>query len=163
MYDGGGLALPVQPLAWTAVTLISALLGLAALLAATVIAGLILRLVQGRVRRSAGAEVVEPHRLGADGLGEQATLLQFSTEMCARCPGVHRTLSELASEREGVRHLNVDLTHRPDIARHFHVMQTPTTLILDRRGIVQSRIGGVPNPHVVQLELARLAEETADV
>ncbi|MFG6474806.1 TlpA family protein disulfide reductase [Microbacterium sp. P06] len=144
-------------------TLVEALIGLTALLAVTVAIGLTLRARQGRVSRNASSELVEPRRLGADGLGAQATLLQFSTELCARCPGVHRTLSALASTHEGVRHLDIDLTHRPDIARHFHVMQTPTTLILDRRGAVQSRIGGVPNPHVVQLELARLAEEPAGV
>jgi thiol-disulfide isomerase/thioredoxin len=144
-------------------TLVDALLVFAALLAATIIVGIALRVNSGRARRTAATELVEPHRLGADGLGEQATLLQFSTELCARCPGVHRTLSTLASEHEGVRHLDVDLTHRPDIAKHFHVMQTPTTLILDRRGAVQSRIGGVPSRHVVELELARLIEEAAHV
>ncbi|GAA2072450.1 TlpA family protein disulfide reductase [Microbacterium hatanonis] len=144
-------------------TLVEALIGLAALLAVAVLVGVVLQVRQGRARSHVRSEIVEPQRLGADGLGEQATLLQFSTEMCSRCPGVHRTLAALASEHEGVRHLDVDLTHRPDIARHFQVMQTPTTLILDRRGAVQSRIGGVPNLHVVQLELARLAEETAGV
>jgi thioredoxin-like negative regulator of GroEL len=72
-------------------------------------------------------------------------------------------LSAVASEREGVIHLNVDLTHRPDIAKHFHVLQTPTTLILDADGAVQSRIGGVPNREVLDLELSRLTGATADV
>lgn len=101
-------------------------------------------------------EVVEPHRLGADALGESATLLQFSTRSCARCPGVHRTLADVARDRSGVLHLDVDVTHRPDIARHFHVMQTPTTLVLDRNGMVQTRFGGIPGRRVVELELARL-------
>jgi thiol-disulfide isomerase/thioredoxin len=145
------------------VNIVQALLVVTALLVATVGLGLGLRLHQGRVRRPSEDEFVIPERLGADGLGEQATLLQFSTELCSRCPGVHRTLSSIAGDHDGVRHLDVDLTHRPDIAKHFHVMQTPTTLILDSRGAVQSRIGGVPNRDVVELELARLAEETAGV
>ena len=107
--------------------------------------------------------MVEPERLGADGLGEFATLLQFSTELCARCPGVHRTLAAVADAHAGVRHLDVDLTHRPDIAKHFHVMQTPTTLILDKDGAVQTRFGGAPSREVLELELARLTGETADV
>ncbi|MBD3753539.1 MAG: thioredoxin family protein, partial [Micrococcales bacterium] len=94
-------------------------------------------------------------------LGDAATLLQFSTEMCSRCPGVHRTLAEVAASRPGVLHLDVDLTHRPDIARHFNVLQTPTTLVLDRDGAVQTRFGGVPNRHVLELELQRLTTESA--
>lgn len=144
----------------TALDALLALLGLATVAAGI---GAFLRIRQGRVRRERGSEVVDPRRLGADGLGERATLLQFSTEMCARCPGVHRLLADVADERDGVRHLNVDLTHRPDIARHFSVMQTPTTLVLDAAGAVQSRIGGVPSREVLDLELARVTGATADV
>jgi len=131
-------------------------MGLAVLLTVTVVAGLAVRWNQGRAHRHVAHEVVEPARLGADGLGDVATLLQFSTEMCSRCPGVHRTLSSVADSRPGVRHLDVDLTHRPDIAKHFHVLQTPTTLILDRDGVVQTRFGGVPRRDVVEMELTRL-------
>jgi thiol-disulfide isomerase/thioredoxin len=145
------------------VTLLGALIALAALLAATVALGVFLNWRQSQARRDIAHEVIEPHRLGADGLGEVATLLQFSTELCARCPGVHRTLAAIADDHEGVRHLDVDLTHRPDIAKHFHVLQTPTTLVLDRNGVVQTRFGGAPNREVLELELARLSGETADV
>lgn len=140
---------------------LDALLILAALLAVTIGVGLYLRWVQNRPRRHISHEVVDPLRLGADGLGENATLLQFSTQLCARCPHVHRTLRSVAEDHAGVRHLDIDLTHRPDIAKHFHVLQTPTTLVLDRNGVVQTRFGGVPNRSVVELELIRLAGETA--
>ncbi|KRA22432.1 thiol-disulfide isomerase [Microbacterium sp. Root61] len=144
-------------------TIVSALVGLAVLLAVTVGVGLFLRWQQNRPRRHIAHEVVEPERLGAEALGETATLLQFSTELCARCPGVHRTLADIAGTRDGVRHLDVDLTHRPDIAKHFHVLQTPTTLILDKDGAVQTRFGGVPNRDVLELELTRLTGDTAHV
>ncbi len=151
---------------------VSAIFALTALLAVTLGVGLFLRWREGRPRRQVPHEVIEPGRLGADGLGAQATLLQFSTEMCARCPGVHRMLADVATDYDGVRHLDVDLTHRPDIARHFQVLQTPTTLILDRHGAIQSRIGGIPGRDVVELELTRITDadarpdpqvETADV
>lgn len=140
-------------------TLVGALIALAVLLTATVAFGVFLRWRQSRPHRHVEHEVVEPHRLGADGLGEVATLLQFSTELCARCPGVHRTLSAIADGHEGVRHLDVDLTHRPDIAKHFHVLQTPTTLVLDSHGVVQTRFGGAPSRDVLELELNRLIAE----
>jgi thiol-disulfide isomerase/thioredoxin len=141
------------------VPVLDALIVLAALLAATVGVGVYLRWRQNRPQRHIAHEVVDPGRLGAEALGEAATLLQFSTELCARCPHVHRTLSAVAESRPGVSHLNVDLTHRPDIAKHFHVLQTPTTLILDRDGVVQTRFGGVPARGVIELELTRLAAE----
>lgn len=144
-------------------TIVGALLGLAALLVATVGVGLFLRWQQNRPRHAVAHEIVEPARLGAERLGDRATLLQFSTELCARCPGVHRTLSSVATAQEGVVHLDVDLTHRPDIAKHFHVLQTPTTLILDRDGVVQTRFGGVPNRDVLELELARVTGDSVHV
>jgi thioredoxin-like negative regulator of GroEL len=129
---------------------------LAALVLAGVIGGLLFAWQRSRVSPASGIEVVEPHRLGAEALGESATLLQFSTRSCVRCPGVHRTLAEVARDRSGVLHLDVDVTHRPDIARHFHVMQTPTTLVLDHNGMVQTRFGGIPGRRVVELEVSRL-------
>ncbi|HEY5859449.1 MAG TPA: thioredoxin family protein [Actinomycetota bacterium] len=144
-------------------TLVNALIGLAVLLAATVALGVFVQWRQGRPRRHIPHEVVQPTRLGAESLGATATLLQFSTELCSRCPGVHRTLAAVADARAGVEHLDIDVTHRPDIAKHFHILQTPTTLVLDRDGVVQTRFGGVPNREVLELELGRLTGETANV
>ena len=144
-------------------TLLNAFLGLAGLLAVTVAFGIYLHWQQWRPSRHDPDELVDPHRLGADSLGGTATLLQFSTEMSSRCPGVHRTLAAVAAGHEGVRHWDVDVTSRPDIAKHFHILQTPTTLVLDRSGAVQARFGGIPTREVVDLELNRLSAETADI
>lgn len=141
----------------------NALVGLAVLLAVTVAIGVFVQWRQGRPRRHIPHEVVQPTRLGAESLGQTATLLQFSTELCSRCPGVHRTLAAVADRHEGVQHLDIDVTHRPDIAKHFHIMQTPTTIVLDREGVVQTRFGGVPNRDVLELELNRLSGEPANV
>ena len=152
-----------MPIEWRVMSLSGAALVLTALLAVTLGVGAYLRWQQNRPRRVNPAEIVEPQRLGATVLGERATLLQFSTEMCSRCPGVHRTLAAIADDREGVLHLDVDLTHRPDIAKHFHVLQTPTTLILDGDGVAQTRFGGTPSRSAVELELTRVTAEAARV
>lgn len=150
-------------LGWDAVTLVDALIGLALLLAMTVALGVLVQWRQRRPRRHDPHEVIVPGRLGAEQLGETATLLQFSIEPSARCAGAHRTLARLAQERDGVVHLDVDVTHRPDIARRFSVLQTPTTLVLDGAGVVRTRFGGIPNREVLELELNRLAAAGASV
>lgn len=120
-----------------ALALLAALTGLA------VIAGVILRRRDGR-RRSGGDLRFDPADASPAELGARATLVQFSTEMCARCPQVGRMLREYASEGDGVHHVEVDLTQRPDLSRRYRVLQTPTTLVVDRTGAVHARFHGVP-------------------
>ena len=117
---------------------IAILVGLIAL--ATVL-GLVWRARTGRVRSMANGEVV---RLPEVPIRGSATLLQFSTEVCAPCVPTRRVLGQIAASTEGVHHVDLDVTHRPDIAAKFNVLQTPTTLILDRTGAIRARIGGAP-------------------
>ena len=88
--------------------------------------------------------------------GKKATLLQFSTEVCSICVQTAKYFQELESKNPDLTHIEVDLTDRMDLAAHFNVMQTPTTLVLDRTGKVQARIGGAPKLNVIQQELAKL-------
>ncbi|WP_136709896.1 thioredoxin domain-containing protein [Agromyces sp. H66] len=98
--------------------------------------------------------------LGPDALGSAATLVQFSTVCCSRCPGTARQLAGVAARYDGVRHVEVDVTHRADLADRFRVLQTPTTLILDARGRASARIGGVPRLDAVHDHLDRLTRRT---
>ncbi|WP_353829002.1 thioredoxin family protein [Agromyces sp. SYSU T0242] len=122
--------------------------------------GAVWRLRDGRVRRIAAhrsrrertTEVTtlrDADALGrdADAFGADATLVQFSTEYCSRCPAASRALGALAAEYDGVRHLDVDLTHRPDLADAFRVTQTPTVLVLDADGRAIARVTGAPRVH----------------
>ena len=89
--------------------------------------------------------------------GREATLLQFSTEFCSRCPGTRVLLRQLAADRPGVTHVDVDLTHRADLARRFNILQTPTTLVLDSGGAVRARVGGIPDRAALHSRLDDLA------
>jgi thiol-disulfide isomerase/thioredoxin len=89
-------------------------------------------------------------------LGKRATLLQFSTEVCSPCKATHTVLDGIAKESRDVAHVDLDLTHRPDLAQQFGIMQTPTTLILDASGTVRARIGGAAKRHIVTAELDRI-------
>lgn len=143
---------------------IAAFAVLAAVLAVATAIGVLLRRREGRVRhRAHDIAHVSAHSLGLDpadvAFGETATLLQFSTEYCTRCPAARRLLGAVADERPGVTHVDVDLTQRPHVARHYGVLQTPTTLIVDGRGAVRGRIGGAPRRDDVIAELDRLEED----
>lgn len=113
------------------------------------VAGLVLRARNGRVRTTGAAvtlpadvrEVVHPEA--------PVTLVQLSTTFCAPCRQARTVLSDLASATAGVHHAEVDLTHRPDLARALSVLRTPTTLAVDAGGRELLRVGGVPNRTVL--------------
>jgi thiol-disulfide isomerase/thioredoxin len=127
------------------------IIALAGLIAFATILGLIWKNTTGRVR-SAGdrAEFV---RLPDVPLDSRATLLQFSTEVCAPCVPTRRVLAQVADETAGVRHIDLDVTNRPDLAARFNILQTPTTFILDGSGAIRARIGGAPKPADVRTAL----------
>ncbi|MEO5535634.1 MAG: thioredoxin family protein [Pseudolysinimonas sp.] len=132
-------------------------LALVALVALATVVGIVLRATAGRVRRATDGTVIRARELpGVRGLGRGATLLQFSTEVCAPCTTTRRVLGGVAEAVSGVTHVDLDVTHRPDLASKFHIMSTPTTLILDRRGVVRARIGGAPRTADLRAELDRI-------
>jgi thiol-disulfide isomerase/thioredoxin len=120
------------------------LLGLVAFATAL---GMLWRATQGRVTAARGSVA------GVE-LGPRATLLQLSTQICAPCRSTARVLRELADD--GIRHVEIDVADRPDLVSRFNVLQTPTTLILDRDGVVKSRIGGAVRRDVIVRELERV-------
>jgi hypothetical protein len=79
--------------------------------------------------------------LGAD-LGAQATLVQFSTEVCAYCGPTRELLTEVARDRDGVAFVEIDAARRMDLTRRLRVLATPTVLVLDASGGITSRASG---------------------
>jgi thiol-disulfide isomerase/thioredoxin len=107
------------------------------------VVGLLIRARNGRVRpaRPAGALPEDVRRELAPG---EVTLVQLSTTFCAPCRHTRVLLSDLAERTDGLRHAELDLTDRPDLARELSVLRTPTTLAVDDRGTELLRVGGVP-------------------
>ena len=126
-------------------------LSLVALVAGATALGLVWRATTGRARAGRGS--VEGAALGLDEAAE-VTLVQFSSEVCAPCRATARVLGQVADDR--VRHLEIDVAERPDLASRFNVLQTPTTLIVDRGGAVRARIGGAVRRSVIDAELERI-------
>ncbi|PNV36948.1 thiol reductase thioredoxin [Streptomyces sp. DH-12] len=81
--------------------------------------------------------------LGA-GLGERATLVQFSSAFCAPCRATRRVLGEVAGMVPGVTHVEIDAEARLDLVRRLGIERTPTVLVLDADGRVVRRAAGQP-------------------
>jgi thiol-disulfide isomerase/thioredoxin len=94
------------------------------------------------VIREAGAE-----------LGERATLLQFSSAFCAPCRTTRVVLADVAGQVDGVAHVEVDADEHLDATRVLGIMRTPTTVVLDARGVEVSRASGAPNREQVLVAL----------
>lgn len=81
------------------------------------------------------AEVLDP---------DAVTLVQISTTFCAPCRHARVVLSSLAERTQGLVHVELDVTDRPDVAHDLDVLRTPTTLALTPAGRELLRVGGVP-------------------
>lgn len=131
-----------------------------ALVALTIAGGVYYRASRGKVRAVAAGIRVDLKEINAkkDGrpftaFDRKITFLQFSSQYCTQCGPTARLLGELESADENVRHIEVDITERLDLAQKYHVLQTPTTLVLDRKGNVKRRIGGAPKPQTLENEI----------
>jgi thiol-disulfide isomerase/thioredoxin len=134
---------------------VGGLIVLVVVLAVASAAGLVLRARQGRFApvqatplSQTGADdpgprpsSLSPADLGGP-LGARATLVQFSTEVCAYCPATRKLLAEVAADRDGVAFVEIDAATRMDLTRRLHVLSTPTVLVLDAAGGIASRSSG---------------------
>ena len=122
------------------------LIALVAALAAASVLGLVLRRRAGRFR--AGQARTTPGVLTAADLGgplgEQATLVQFSTAFCAPCRPTRQILAQVADMVDGVTHIEVDATARLDLVQRLRINSTPTVLVLGPDGAIVKRAAGLP-------------------
>ena len=117
----------------------------AAVLGVAGILGVVLTRAKGRARHPHSEVNVGVGSLpGLDSLAPGATIVQFSTEFCASCPGTRRLLTQIVDDGYGLELVEVDLTHRADLARDFKILQTPTVFVIDADGVLRTRFGGAP-------------------
>jgi thiol-disulfide isomerase/thioredoxin len=96
--------------------------------------------------------------LGA-GLGERATLVQFSTAFCQPCRATRRVLADVRALVPGVAHVEIDAESRLDLMRRLEITATPTVLVLDPGGAVVKQATGQPRKADVLAALARAVPE----
>jgi thiol-disulfide isomerase/thioredoxin len=97
----------------------------------------------GRLRAESAGELMTSSELG-ELLGAKATLVQFSTSVCQPCRVTRGVLAQIATEIDGVRHLEIDAEVRLDLVRRLNVLRTPTVFVLDDRGRIVNRASGAP-------------------
>lgn len=117
---------------------------LAALLVLLAAFGAWRHLADGRLKQQrAGGERLSSSQVGGE-LGEQATLVQFTSAFCAPCRATKRILGEVAQMLPGVKHLDLDVEEYLDLARDLNIARTPTVLVLDSKGTIVKRASGQP-------------------
>ncbi|MCO5985064.1 thioredoxin family protein [Actinoallomurus spadix] len=95
------------------------------------------------MRKDDDVERLDAAELGT-GLGDRATLVQFSSAFCAPCRATRRVLGEVAGMVEGVVHVELDAEANLDLVRRLNVLRTPTVLVLDASGRIVRRGAGLP-------------------
>lgn len=122
------------------------------------VVGVLLRRRSGRLRTPSTP------RAGVDGWAlagvrpeadDRVLLLQLSSPVCAPCRTTAGVLADLASDDPRVRHVEVDVADRVDVARALNVLSTPTTVAFDRDGAEMLRVSGVPRADELRNALAR--------
>ncbi|MEV0383353.1 thioredoxin family protein [Nonomuraea sp. NPDC050643] len=106
----------------------------------------------------AGGDRLSAADLGA-GLGERATLVQFSTAFCQPCRATRRILADVSALVPGVDHVEIDAESRLDLVRRLDIMRTPTVLVLDATGAVVKKAAGQPRKADVLAALAQAVPE----
>ena len=131
-----------------------------ALIGVATAAGLIWKARTGTAKKVNSGVVIDLKEIAAikDGqpvtkFGERVTFLQFSSEFCSQCAQTARLFHDLEAQHDDMLHIEVDITNRLDLANKFNILQTPTTLVLDKNGTVTSRIGGAAKPQTIQDEI----------
>lgn len=97
----------------------------------------------GRMRTHADRPALSQDQVGTP-LGEQATLVQFTSAFCAPCRATRRILQEVAGMVPGVKHIDLDVDEYLDLARDLNIARTPTILVLDGQGAIVRRASGQP-------------------
>lgn len=131
-------------------------------LTAAVAFGGIRMLTDGRVRAARPAPGGLSSATLGQPLGRTATFVQFSAPVCAPCRTTARLLGELTAGRDGVAHVELDVTDHLDVVERLGINRTPTVLLLDGAGTVRNRIVGTPRKAEVEQALARLDDTASE-
>lgn len=99
----------------------------------------------GAVRDGRPGERLTAHERAVLGAPDDAVLLlEFTAPGCRPCVAAKGVLDGVAAARDDVAVAIADVGTHLDLARTHGVLRAPTTLVVDRDGLVRHRILGVP-------------------
>jgi thiol-disulfide isomerase/thioredoxin len=133
---------------------VTGLVILLAAVAVTAIAAWAVKRKNGRFAAQSSDDLLTVADIGV-GLGERATLVQFSSAFCAPCRATRVLLTDIAEKVDGVVTTDIDAEEHLDLVRRLNIMRTPTVLVLDATGAIVTRASGLPRREQV---LAALGE-----
>jgi thiol-disulfide isomerase/thioredoxin len=82
------------------------------------------------------------------------TLLYFGSESCAACPAQWRYLEQLKEMWHGRLAIeSIDAEQDPDKAAQYHIFTLPTTVIVDKLGVVREINYGLTQPQKLKKQL----------
>lgn len=139
-------------------TRVNSLLPILLILIPTTAYGLWYQRSRGKIRakHTAPESALTAEILG-EALGSRATLVQFSSAFCTPCRATRLILENVVSTMADVRHMDIDAEAHLDLVRKLNIHSTPTTLILDSRGLEVGRAVGAPTRDQVLKSLASIS------
>ena len=78
-------------------------------------------------------------------LGSRVTLLQFSSAFCTPCRATKTLIGATIEDMADVVHIDLDAESNLDLVNRLEVKSTPTTIILNSKGIEVGRAAGAPS------------------
>jgi thioredoxin-like negative regulator of GroEL len=112
-------------------------------------------LKQGHMRQLGQVTAV-----AANVVGNTPTLLYFGSESCAACPTQWRYLEQLTGMWNGRLTIEkIDAENEPDKAAQYHIFTLPTTVIVDKSGIVREINYGLTHTQKLKRQLEVISDQ----
>ncbi len=115
------------------------------------------KLSRGAIRSN---KAIPGHQLTAaklgEALGSRATMVQFSSAFCAPCRATHSLLSQMVLSMDDVKHIHIDAESHLELVRELDIRSTPTSLFINKEGIVVGRAAGTPKREQVLAALSNI-------
>lgn len=77
-------------------------------------------------------------------INDDLVLVDFFANWCGPCKMLAPVLSELASDRDGLKVVKIDVDANADLAREYGVMSIPTLVLFKSGKLVATQTGFLP-------------------